>query len=58
MFELDQFIADCKAALKADRSHKSVREVVARAISDPNAVLKALGEPRNLKCRSFITPAS
>jgi len=42
MFELDQFIADCQAALKADRSRKSIREVVARAISDPNSVMKAL----------------
>jgi len=46
MFELDQFIADCQAALKADRSQKSIREVVARAISDPNSVMKALGEPQ------------
>jgi predicted metal-dependent enzyme (double-stranded beta helix superfamily) len=46
MFELDQFIADCRAALAADKSHKSVREVVARAVSDPAAVLKALAEPK------------
>ena len=46
MFELEQFIADCRAALAADKSHKSVREVVARAVSDPAAVLKGLGEPK------------
>jgi predicted metal-dependent enzyme (double-stranded beta helix superfamily) len=46
MFELDRFIADCRAALAADTSHKSVREVVARAVSDPTAVLKGLGEPK------------
>jgi predicted metal-dependent enzyme (double-stranded beta helix superfamily) len=46
MFELDQFTADCRAALAADNSHKSVREVVARAVSDPATVLKALGEPK------------
>ena len=46
MFELDQFVADCRAALAADKSHKSVREVVARAVSDPSAVLKGLGEPK------------
>jgi predicted metal-dependent enzyme (double-stranded beta helix superfamily) len=45
MFDLDQFIADCRAALAADRSHKLVREVVARAVSDPASVLKGLGEP-------------
>ena len=46
MFELEQFTADCRAALAADKSHKSVREVVARAVSDPAAVLKGLGEPK------------
>jgi predicted metal-dependent enzyme (double-stranded beta helix superfamily) len=45
MFDLDQFIADCRAALAADKSHKLVRDVVARAVSDPTAVLKGLGEP-------------
>jgi predicted metal-dependent enzyme (double-stranded beta helix superfamily) len=45
MFELDQFIADCRAALAVDKSHKLVRDVVARAVSDPMAVLKGLGEP-------------
>ena len=45
MFELEQFIADCRAALAQDRSPTAVREVVARAVSDPEAVLKALGEP-------------
>ncbi len=46
MFDLDQFAADCRLALKEDASHASVREVVARAVSDPAAVLKALGEPQ------------
>ena len=31
MFDLDRFVVDCRAALAADKSHKSVREVVARA---------------------------
>ncbi len=46
MFDLDRFIADCREAVSADRSHKLVREVVARAVSDPSAVLKGLGEPQ------------
>jgi len=45
MFDLDRFVADCCSALAADKSHKLVREVVARAVSDPAAVLGALGEP-------------
>jgi predicted metal-dependent enzyme (double-stranded beta helix superfamily) len=46
MFDLDQFVADCRAALVADKPHKSVREVVARAVSNPAAILKGLGEPK------------
>ena len=46
MFDLDRFVADCQAARAADASHKHVREVLARAVSDPAAVLEALGEPR------------
>jgi predicted metal-dependent enzyme (double-stranded beta helix superfamily) len=46
MFDRDQFVADCRAALAVDRSHKLVREVVARAVSDPASVLRGLGEPQ------------
>ena len=45
MFDKDQFIADCRAALDGADSSRNVREVVARAVSDPAAVLAALGEP-------------
>jgi len=46
MFELDRFIEECRAALAEDASHKAVREVVARAVADPVAVLRGLGEPK------------
>ena len=46
MFDLDRFIADCRGAATADATHKLVREVVARAVSDPTAILAGLGEPR------------
>jgi predicted metal-dependent enzyme (double-stranded beta helix superfamily) len=45
MFDLDRFIADCRDAIAADPSHKGAREVVARAVSDPSAVLAGIGEP-------------
>jgi len=45
MFDRDRFIEDCRAAIKSDPSHKTMREVVARAVSDPAAVLKGLGAP-------------
>jgi predicted metal-dependent enzyme (double-stranded beta helix superfamily) len=46
MFDLDQFIADCRAAVANGKSHKHVREVVARAVRDPSSVLRVLGEPK------------
>jgi predicted metal-dependent enzyme (double-stranded beta helix superfamily) len=46
MFDTEQFIADCVAARAADASHKTMREVVARAVADPAAVLAAIGEPQ------------
>jgi predicted metal-dependent enzyme (double-stranded beta helix superfamily) len=46
MFEVDQFICDCNDALRQEPSQSSVREVVAQAVANPSAVLKALGEPR------------
>jgi len=46
MFEIDQFVADCRAAIAEDASHKAVREVVERAVAEPGSVLKSLGEPR------------
>ena len=45
MFDLDTFIADCRAAVAEDESHKAVREIVARAVADPASVLKGVGEP-------------
>ena len=46
MFDLDRFIADCEAAVAETGDHTAVREVVARAVRDPAAVLARLGEPR------------
>lgn len=46
MFDKDQFIADCRAALDGDRASRNVREVVARTMSDPAAVIRGLGEPK------------
>ncbi|WP_425406337.1 hypothetical protein [Hwanghaeella sp.] len=45
MFDVDRFIEECRAAVAEDDSHKAVREVTARAMADPAALLKALGEP-------------
>jgi predicted metal-dependent enzyme (double-stranded beta helix superfamily) len=44
-FNLDHFVSDCRDAIRQDASSKFVREIVARAVSDPRAVLNGLGEP-------------
>ena len=44
MFDVEQFIADLRATL-GERSRKALKEVVARAVSDPSAVVRTLGEP-------------
>jgi predicted metal-dependent enzyme (double-stranded beta helix superfamily) len=45
MFDLDRFIEDCRDAVREDVTHKGAREVLARANSNPAAILAALGEP-------------
>jgi predicted metal-dependent enzyme (double-stranded beta helix superfamily) len=50
VFDLDRFTDDCREALHADPTHKSVREVVARAVAKPGSVLAGLGEP----CRAEV----
>ena len=44
MFDLDQFIADLRATL-TEKSRKAMKEVVERAVSNPVALLRAIGEP-------------
>jgi predicted metal-dependent enzyme (double-stranded beta helix superfamily) len=44
MFELEQFIGDLRATL-AERSRQAMKEVVARAVADPAALYRELGEP-------------
>ena len=45
MFDTERFIEDCKCALAEDESHKAVREVLARAVTDSGDMLASLGEP-------------
>ncbi len=45
MFDTDRFIDDCRNAIRENDAHKAVRELLARAVSEPDDVLRALGEP-------------
>jgi len=47
MFEIERFVEDCRAALAEAHAEKAVRELVARAVSDPAALVHALGEPQH-----------
>jgi predicted metal-dependent enzyme (double-stranded beta helix superfamily) len=46
VFDLDRFLAECQAARAQSTPEKAMREVVRRAVSDPAAVLRGLGEPK------------
>jgi predicted metal-dependent enzyme (double-stranded beta helix superfamily) len=52
MFDLGNFVEDCRSAVRKDPTHVGVVGVVERAMRDPAAIAAALGEPR----RSGITP--
>src|SRR4029079_13782299 len=54
MFEAERFVADCRAAFAEDRTPKGVREVLARAVSDPTAVVRGLGDPRRAEIKKLF----
>lgn len=43
---IERFVEDCIAANRETEAQAAVRDVLARTVSDPGAVLAALGEPR------------
>jgi predicted metal-dependent enzyme (double-stranded beta helix superfamily) len=43
MFDLDRFVEDCRAALPGGQA--ALREIVGRAVSEPDYVIRRLGEP-------------
>jgi predicted metal-dependent enzyme (double-stranded beta helix superfamily) len=52
MFDVDEFVAECHAALAETQPSLAVKELVERAVSDPGAIDAALGQPRagGLRC--------
>ncbi len=53
MFDLDQFVADCRTAIARDSSHKFVREVVARVVSTPLLASVSQSAQQFSPCRFF-----
>lgn len=45
MFDLDQFVEDCKQAVAEDPTHRLVKGLVERAVSDPNGLMQSIGAP-------------
>jgi predicted metal-dependent enzyme (double-stranded beta helix superfamily) len=45
-FDIDDFIESCRKATEATDSHLAIREIVARAVSNPTSLIHALGEPK------------
>lgn len=46
MFDKERFIEDCRGALKERDARAAIQELVARAVSEPAHVIRALGAPR------------
>jgi predicted metal-dependent enzyme (double-stranded beta helix superfamily) len=53
VFDLDRLIEDCRDAIGGDPTHKAVREVVARAVADPAAVVAGIGEPKRAEVQTL-----
>ena len=45
MFDLEAFVENCKTAVEADHSHLGIKDIVESAVSDPDKLIKAIGEP-------------
>jgi predicted metal-dependent enzyme (double-stranded beta helix superfamily) len=58
VFDLNQFIADCTTALAEEAPQRAIRETMARAVADPAAVLKELGEPKRAGIQKLFHSAS
>ena len=57
MFQKERFIEECRAALTAADAHDAIRELVARAVSEPAHVVHALGEPQRAGVETLFRSA-
>jgi predicted metal-dependent enzyme (double-stranded beta helix superfamily) len=46
VFQKERFVEQCRAALRESDAQAAIRELVARAVSGPAEVVRALGEPQ------------
>ena len=53
MFDLDRFKSECGAAASGGAAPQAIREIVARVVAVPGAVIKTLGEPRRAEVQTL-----
>ena len=53
MFDKERFIEDCRSAIKEKDAQAAIRELVAKAVSEPAQVMRALGEPKRAGVESI-----
>jgi len=56
--DIERFVAECVAANKEADAQTAVKEVLARAVSTPNAVLAAIGEPERAGLNVLLSSPS
>ncbi|WP_019669720.1 hypothetical protein [Eudoraea adriatica] len=54
LIEMQKFIEDCIAANKDSDPQEAVKEVLAKGVSNPTAMLKAIGEPTEAGLKVFL----
>ena len=45
MFDLDTFVADCRAALRESTPEAAVKDLIERSVAQPTEVERVLGTP-------------
>jgi len=54
LIEMQKFIEECIAANKDTSPQEAVKEVLAKGVSNPQAMLKAIGEPKEAGLKVFL----
>lgn len=45
MFNLENFVEDCRTAIRDDPTHKTIAELLKGSMHDTSSIMKAIGEP-------------
>ncbi len=52
-FDLDQFVSDCKEAVRENAPQAAINELLARAVCDESSILRTLGEPKRAEMQKL-----